>query len=136
MYRVFNQYYVAKHHKDANTTKYLYELLKRVLEEIDYTSEEEKLAMYQIVSNWTSVNRVNSLKVYGNVNKVEPDDLEVSNFYYSKEVYRRFIRIRSMHFSLMYNRLFSDDFSNVKNYFYLVIFKFIFLTIKYMRTLY
>lgn len=46
--------------------KYLSELLLRVLNDIDYTSDNEKIAMYNIVTNWTNgVNRIKTLKVYG-----------------------------------------------------------------------
>ncbi|CAI6347458.1 unnamed protein product [Macrosiphum euphorbiae] len=65
LYRVFNNYYVGKNHKDAKITTYLHEMFLRVLEDIEYSSDEEKIAMYNIVSNWTSVNRDKSLKVYG-----------------------------------------------------------------------
>lgn len=65
LYRVFNNYYVGKSHKDTKITTYLHEMFLRVLDEIEYTSDDEKIAMYKIVSNWTSVNREKSLKVYG-----------------------------------------------------------------------
>ncbi|XP_025208405.1 uncharacterized protein LOC112603842 [Melanaphis sacchari] len=65
LYRVFNNYYVGKNYKDTKITNYLHEMFLRVLDEIEYTSDDEKIAMYNIVSNWTSVNRDESLKVYG-----------------------------------------------------------------------
>lgn len=64
LYRMFNNYYIAKNKVDSGTRKYLYNLFIRVLDDIENTSDEEKLAMYNIVSNWSSFNRV-SLKVYG-----------------------------------------------------------------------
>jgi len=65
LYRVFNNYYVGKNYKDNKITTYLHEMFLNVLGDIEYSSEEEKIAMYNIVSNWTSVNREKSLKVYG-----------------------------------------------------------------------
>lgn len=65
LYRVFNNYYVGKNHKDTKITTYLHEMFLRVLDDIEYSSEEEKITMYNIVSNWTSVNREKSLRVYG-----------------------------------------------------------------------
>ncbi|XP_050438090.1 uncharacterized protein LOC126844183 [Adelges cooleyi] len=65
LYRVFNQYYISKHHKEQHTTRYLHDLMLRVLQDIDYNSLSEKLSMYRLVTNWTSVNRKDSLKVYG-----------------------------------------------------------------------
>lgn len=60
---------MPKQRNDIQIKVYLQELFLRVLEEIKYTSENEKIAMYDIVSNWTCTNRENSLKVYG---KTEP----------------------------------------------------------------
>lgn len=82
LYRVFNNYYVGKNHKDAKITTYLHEMFLRVLEDIEYSSDEEKIAMYNIVSNWTSVNRDKSLKVYGKpagCEKEEPPQSLVSD---------------------------------------------------------
>lgn len=61
--------------------KYLSELLLRVLNDIDYTSDNEKIAMYNIVTNWTNgVNRIKTLKVYGRnegmATKTEPGTKE------------------------------------------------------------
>lgn len=65
LYRIFNNYYVGKYHRDNKITTYLHEMFLRVLDDIEYSSDEEKIAMYNIVLNWTSVNREKSLKVYG-----------------------------------------------------------------------
>lgn len=73
LYRVFNNYYTTKHHSDTQMKVYLHELFLRVLQDIKYTSDDEKMAMYNIVSNWTSVNRMKALKVYGKTElKTEP----------------------------------------------------------------
>lgn len=62
----------------------------RVLEDLDYSSDNEKIAMHNIVSNWTSVNRIKTLKVYGRVTKVEPgikkepSSVNVSRFFSNK----------------------------------------------------
>ncbi|KAL5242757.1 hypothetical protein ACI65C_010167 [Semiaphis heraclei] len=79
LYRIFNNYYVGKSYKDNKVTTYLHKMFLRVLDDIEYSSDEEKIAMYNIVSTWTSVNRDHSLKVYGKpagVQKVEPDQLQ------------------------------------------------------------
>lgn len=54
--------------------QYLYELFLRVLEDIDYTSDNEKVAMYNIVANWTGVDRLKNTRVYGN--PIKPDEDE------------------------------------------------------------
>jgi len=73
LYRVFNNYYIAKHHKDNNMKLYLHNMFLRVLEEIQYNSEEEKMAMFNIVSNWTDVRKIKNFKVYGKTTaKIEP----------------------------------------------------------------
>jgi hypothetical protein len=68
--------------------KYLHDLFLRVLEDIEYTSDNEKIAMHNLVSNWTSVNRNNSLKVYGKqaVKKFE-NETEVSIHLYELLIY-------------------------------------------------
>lgn len=81
LYRVLNNYYVGKNHKDTKISTYLHEMFLRVLDDIEYTSENEKIAMYNIVSNWTSVNREKSLKVYGKSVETETKQAEsVSGF--------------------------------------------------------
>lgn len=82
MYRVFNNYYVSKNHRDSNMRQYLYELFVRVLEDIEYTSDDEKVAMYNIVASWTSVNRLKNTRVYGNTNRL--DEEEVIHFTYNR----------------------------------------------------
>lgn len=74
MYRVFNNYYVSKNHRDSNMRQYLYELFLRVLEDIEYTSDNEKIAMYNVVSSWTSVSRMKNTKVYGNASKIDDEE--------------------------------------------------------------
>jgi len=54
--------------------QYLYELFLRVLEDIEYTSDNEKVAMYNIVANWTGVNRLKNTRVYGNTIKLDEED--------------------------------------------------------------
>jgi len=76
LYRVLNNYYVGKNHKDTKISTYLHEMFLRVLDDIEYTSENEKIAMYNIVSNWTSVNREKSLKVYGKSVETETKQAE------------------------------------------------------------
>lgn len=79
LYRVFNNYPISKFHGDTKLRNYLHKMFLRVIEDIKNTSEEEKIAMYKIVSNWTSVNRKDSLKVYENSNKIVTgqDELDI-----------------------------------------------------------
>lgn len=58
-------------------------MLLRVLDDIEYSSDNEKIAMHNLVSNWTSINRNNSVKVYGkptmnSINNFEEDVTVVS----------------------------------------------------------
>lgn len=85
LYRVFNNFYLSKNYRDANTDKYVHDLFLRVLDDIEYTSDNEKIAMYNLVSNWTSVNRNNSVRVYGKS--------PVTRFVPDAEVSSRFLRI-------------------------------------------
>jgi len=62
---------------------YLHNMFLRVLEEIQYNSEEEKMAMFNIVSNWTDVRKIKNFKVYGKTTaKIEPGFQEVSFKYF------------------------------------------------------
>ncbi|VVC40222.1 Homeobox domain-like,SANT domain [Cinara cedri] len=66
LYRMFNDFHVKKkNNTDLITRKYLYDTFRRVLDDIEYSSDGEKMAMYNIVKNWTSINRIKTLKVYG-----------------------------------------------------------------------
>lgn len=78
LYRVFNNYYISKHHKDENITRYLHDLLLRVLNEIEYTSENEKIVMHNIVSDWTNANKSRPLRVYGKAGVKSESGLQVS----------------------------------------------------------
>lgn len=81
---MFNNYNPAKDKNYYITKKYLYDMFRRVLNEIEYSSDNEKIAMYNIVKNWTSVNRTKNLRVYGKTNhKTDNGEVEVSeNFVY------------------------------------------------------
>lgn len=79
---MFNNFHISKHHKNDKMSLYLNFMFTQVLTELDYTSDGEKKAIFNIVSNWTSVNRSKQVKVYGKTTpKVEPGTEEVSNRY-------------------------------------------------------
>lgn len=103
LYRVFNNYYLSRNYRDTHMDKYLHDLLLRVLEDIEYTSDNEKIAMHNLVSNWTSVNRNNSLKVYGKptVHKFD-NDAEVSMHLYE---------LLSYWYSVVVMKFYPSDFS-------------------------
>lgn len=84
LYRIFNNYYISKNNLiESNLKKHLHDLFFRVLEDIKYTSDSEKMAMFNIVSNWTSCNREKSVKVYGgkSITKIKTEPEEVSDCY-------------------------------------------------------
>lgn len=71
LYRVINNYPIRKNHGDSRMRNYLHEMFLRVMNEIDFTSDEEKITMQKIVSNWTADNRSKSLRVYGKNNEIK-----------------------------------------------------------------
>jgi len=78
LYRVFNNYHIGKQHGDTRMKNYLHQMFLRVMEEIKLTSDEEKVTMYKIVSNWTVANKSNSLRVYGKKNEIKTEQTQES----------------------------------------------------------
>lgn len=78
MYRVFNDFYLTKNQKDVKERRYLHDMFYRVLDDIEYTSDNEKLAMHNIASNWANAYKMKSQRVYGKVKKFETVSDEVS----------------------------------------------------------
>jgi hypothetical protein len=73
LYRVINNFTIRKHHGDYRMRRYLHEMFLRVMNEIDFTSDEEKITLQKIVSNWTADKRSKSLRVYGKKNESKTD---------------------------------------------------------------
>lgn len=78
LYRVFNNYHIKKQDGDTRMKNYLHQMFLRVMKEIKLTSDEEKITMYKIVSNWTVGNKFNSLKVYGKKNEIKTEQTQQS----------------------------------------------------------